>query len=85
MSELNIDQEIKKLRWRCRRGTLELDLMLVRYLDRCFAAADSDEQQTFLQLLELEDSDLLRYMLGEQRPDNQYLASLVELIRHLPV
>jgi antitoxin CptB len=85
VSELSNLEEIKKLRWRCRRGTLELDLMLVRYLDRCYLEAASDEQQTFRELLELEDSDLLRYMLGEQRPENPTLARLVELIRILPV
>lgn len=85
MSEFTSNEEIKKLRWRCRRGTLELDLMLARYLDRCYLAAASDEQQTFRALLELEDSDLLRYMLGEQRPESSVLAGLVELIRKLPV
>lgn len=79
MSDLN------KLRWRCRRGTLELDLMLTRYLDRCFAAADAEEQRQFLKLLELEDSNLLRFMLGERAPEEPGLKGLVEKIRGLPV
>lgn len=78
MSELN------KLRWRCRRGTLELDLMLVRYLENRYLAADSREQQTFLRLLELEDSELIRYLMGEVVPENEALAGLVSAIRILP-
>lgn len=77
MSELN------KLRWRCRRGTLELDLMLVRYLESRYLAADSREQQTFLCLLELEDSKLIRYLMGEVVPENPDFLGLVAQIRTL--
>ena len=79
MSELN------KLRWRCRRGTLELDLMLTRYLERCFVDADPTEQATFLQLLTLEDSELMHYLMGEQLPEEIALQVLVSRIRALPV
>ncbi|QPK64307.1 succinate dehydrogenase assembly factor 2 [Methylomonas sp. LL1] len=78
MSELN------KLRWRCRRGTLELDLMLIRYLDLCYRNADTREKQSFLALLELEDTELLRYLMGEVLPDNPLLAQQVSIIRALP-
>jgi antitoxin CptB len=43
--------EIKQLRWRCRRGTLELDLILLRYLDNHYLAADKAEQMAFQPLL----------------------------------
>lgn len=79
MSELN------KLRWRCRRGTLELDLMLTRYLERCFVDAGPTEQAAFLQLLTLEDSELMRYLMGEQLPEEVALQALVLRIRALPV
>ncbi len=76
--------DLKKLRWRCRRGTLELDLMLIRYLDRRFSSAEPQEQQAFLNLLELEDSDLMRYLMGEQVPENSELKTIVMRIRALP-
>lgn len=79
MSELN------KLRWRCRRGTRELDWMLVRYLENRFLLAGDREQQAFLQLLELEDSELIRYLLGEQMPSNLELQDVVAMVRKLPV
>ena len=77
--------EANKLRWRCRRGTLELDLMLLRYLDSSYSKANFTEQQAFLELLDFEDMDLLRFLMGEQCPDNPILVGLVELIRNLPV
>jgi len=77
-------KNLNKLRWRCRRGTLELDLMLTRYLERCFVEADPAEQAAFLQLLTLEDSELMRYLMGEQRADDPALRALVLRIRTLP-
>ena len=77
--------ELNKLRWRCRRGTLELDLMLVRYLELRYQIADSQEQRSFLDLLELEDTELMGYLMGESLPGNQVLAHLVTIIRELPV
>lgn len=79
-----MSENINKLRWRCRRGTLELDLILLRYLESRYPTAEGREQQTFLQLLGLEDSDLMRYLMGEQSPADGELAELVALMRALP-
>lgn len=79
MSELN------KLRWRCRRGTLELDRMLTGYLENRYLAADGLEQQAFLQLLVLEDSELICYLMGEKPAEISALAQLVDVIRTMPV
>lgn len=76
---------LNKLRWRCRRGTLELDLILQRYLHHRYMSATPDEKQAFLQLLELEDSELLRYLMGERACDSPGLQTLIEIIRELPV
>ena len=77
--------DINKLRWRCRRGTLELDLLLLRYLENRYLAAGNLEQQAFLQLLELEDTELMRYLLGEQLPEDADLTKLVLSMCALPV
>ena len=77
--------EHSKLIWRCRRGTLELDLLLTRYLERCYQQADSDEQQQFEYLLTLEDPQLQRYLMGQSHPQEAVLAALVEKIRALPL
>lgn len=71
-----------KLQWRCRRGTLELDMILSCYLKRCFASANTSERQLFMQLLELQDSELSAYLLGGVSPDSQELTQLVDKIRN---
>ncbi len=73
--------ELNKLRWRCRRGTRELDEMLGRYLRRDYAQAGDIERKTFLSLLELEDAELIRYLLGEQPAQDSRLQDLLIRIR----
>lgn len=74
---------LHKLRWRCRRGTLELDLMLARYLEQRYQNVNQSKQQTFLRLLELEDNELLRYLLSDCQPLDTEFADLISEIKKL--
>ncbi len=78
-------EDLNKLKWRCRRGTLELDIMFQRYLSQCYQQANQSEQQAFLQLLSLEDSELIHFMMGNSTPESLSLAELVNKIRNLTV
>jgi antitoxin CptB len=51
--------DLARLRWQCRRGTKELDLLLTEYLDNCYPAADPEQQQRFCEILKLDDTELL--------------------------
>lgn len=51
--------ELAKLKWQCRRGSLELDLLLQHYLDTAYLQADPAEKARFVALLQLEDEALL--------------------------
>ncbi len=59
--------QLPKLRWQCRRGTKELDLLLQRYLETGYLSADAEEKALFLELLTLEDDDLLAVLMGHLR------------------
>jgi len=74
-----MDAEIGKLRWRCRRGMKELDVLLTRYLDDEYANASAAHRQAFRQLLESQDPLIYAYLLGHQPPD-AVLASLIARI-----
>ncbi len=54
--------EEKKVRWLCRRGMKELDVMLERYLERRWPEADAGERAAFVELLEMQDPDLWRLL-----------------------
>ena len=76
--------EIKRLRWRCRRGMRELDQLMLRYLDQRWPTADDAERALFLQVLDTEDDKLWRWFMGLERPENSDLDGFVTLIADLP-
>lgn len=51
------EAELRRLAWRCRRGLLELDLILQRFVSNQFKQLDSKELIAFDALLELPDND----------------------------
>lgn len=66
------------LRWRCRRGMQELDILLSRWLDRGWSSADAGRRAAFLRLLEETDPQIADWLLSGQRPDDQPLAGLLD-------
>ena len=70
--------EFNRLRWRSRRGMLELDLLLLPFFDEVFAELESDEQQAFIKLLEQEDPILWDWFSRKSESDDPELAALVE-------
>ena len=79
------DAELRRLRWRCRRGMRELDQLFERYLDLRWAQASEDERGVFRRLLDCEDDRLWRWFLGHETPADVDLQALVARIRALPV
>lgn len=78
------DAQLRRLRWRCRRGMRELDQLLLRYLDGPWATDSEDQQQVFLRLLDTEDDTLWRWFLGYEAPQDVEIASLIARIGNLP-
>ena len=71
-----------RLRWRCRRGARELDLVLDRFLAAAGAALDEDTRQGLERLLDRPDQDLLDWVVaGRSVPPDPGLAALVDRIR----
>ena len=58
------DLELSRLRWRCRRGFLENDLILTRLLERRGANFSSEEHEQLLSLIALDDNDLWEIIAG---------------------
>jgi len=77
--------QLAKLRWQCRRGTKELDLLLQRYLETGYLLADDEEKALFIILLELEDDELLAILTGELEVETMEMKFLVEKIRAFAV
>ncbi len=67
-----------KLTWRCRRGMRELDVVLMRYLERDFDAAEATEQASFELLLSLQDPDIYDLLTGRITADDPGVQHVVE-------
>ncbi|MFN2334428.1 MAG: succinate dehydrogenase assembly factor 2 [Wenzhouxiangellaceae bacterium] len=70
--------EISRLRWRCRRGMRELDVLLERWLDRRWQKASVSERACFERLLAFEDDQLWDWLTGRERPEDADLQEFVE-------
>jgi antitoxin CptB len=76
--------ERRRLRWRARRGLLENDVILGRFLDRYEHSLDQAQVAALVRLLELPDNELLDLLLARREPsapldheeDRQLLARL---------
>ncbi|RBA23426.1 succinate dehydrogenase assembly factor 2 [Herminiimonas fonticola] len=60
-----------RLRWRGRRGLLENDLLLTRFLDQHEETLTDEEVEAFSILLELPDNDLLNLLLSRTEPQDE--------------
>lgn len=73
--------ELARLRWRCRRGTRELDQLLGRWLDERYPTAPAVARHAFTRLLEHADPDLWDWLLGQGAPADKEEATLIDEIR----
>ena len=73
-------QRLAMLEWRCRRGMKELDLLLVRFLRGRYATSTSDEQDAFVEFLELPDPDIARYLIAGDVPTDPRHAALCRML-----
>ncbi len=69
-----------KLKWACRRGMLELDLILNPFLNNAYATLTLEQQLAFERLLRCEDQDLFAWFINYEIADDAELAALVTYI-----
>jgi antitoxin CptB len=73
--------ELNKLRWKCRRGMKELDLLLLEYLERHYLQADPVAQQAFTRILELQDPEIYSLLLGRSVTGDREISDVIGVLR----
>ena len=73
--------ETDRIRWQCRRGLLELDLVLVRFLDRHLENLSSMQLAAFQRLLQYPDNDLWDIVNGRSEDYAPRHKPLVDVLR----
>lgn len=69
-----------KLKWACRRGMLELDVLFEPFVDEAYDALTTQQKAAFQRLLTCEDPDLFAWFMGHQKCEDQELSDMVQLI-----
>jgi antitoxin CptB len=71
-----------KLRWACRRGMLELDVLLGNFLEEAYLHLSEVDQSRFVQLLDNNDQDLFMWLTGRTEPSDTATNDMIQKIRH---
>ena len=78
--------ELSPLKWRCRRGIKELDVVLSRYLEEYYGNTHHHGAEAlntaFTELLDLEDPVLYAMLLGETEPNNREQRIVLERLKN---
>ena len=76
------DPEQNRIRWQCRRGMLELDLLLSAFLETGYPALDPSMRLSFVRLLEQSDQTLQRWLLGDGLDVESDFQQIVRTLRN---
>jgi antitoxin CptB len=79
------ERSMSKLRWRCRRGLLENDLMIERFFERHASTLTVRQAEALGELMDLADNDLLDLLLRRREPagalDRPDVKEVLEMLR----
>lgn len=74
-------KELDRVRWRCRRGMLELDIVLQEFVDKHYMRLSEIELQQFDTLLNFPDNDLWDMITAKKEIEDIKLRSVLQLLR----
>ncbi|QPG06512.1 succinate dehydrogenase assembly factor 2 [Salinimonas marina] len=69
-----------RLKWACRRGMLELDVLFLPFVETGFKDMSFEQQEVFERLLTSDDPDLFAWFMGHQQCQDPELAAMVKHI-----
>lgn len=69
-----------RLRWACRRGMLELDVLFMPFVEESYEALSSEDKDIFERLLECQDPELFAWFMGHEKCEDPELNRLVQFI-----
>ncbi len=73
--------ELDRLRWQCRLGLLELDLVLNSFLDEHYASLNEMQIGAFKELLEFPDQELLNLIMARVEPADGRMNAVLQMLR----
>jgi len=75
-----IAKDKARLKWACRRGMLELDVLFMPFVDDVYEGLSFDDRQTFERLLTCQDPELFAWFMGHEECKDDKLNAMVQFI-----
>ena len=75
--------DLRRLKWRCRRGLLENDLFVQRFFRRFEHELSVRQGKALTELMNLADNDLLDLLLGRSVPEGALDVPAVHQVLHM--
>ncbi|SFR74979.1 antitoxin CptB [Marinobacter daqiaonensis] len=76
----NPNAEFNRLRWHSRRGMLELDVLLLPFLEEAYGDLPREDQERFHKLLNTEDTDMFEWFMQRSEPEDPDLRRIVRIM-----
>lgn len=77
---MSITEQKARIKWGCRRGMLELDVVIMPFFEDCFDGLSEQEKTDFVALLECDDPDLFSWIMKHTRSENAQHAAMIDKI-----
>ena len=77
---MSLTNKKARLKWACRRGMLELDVLFMPFVDEAYDSLSAQEQDILERLLSCEDPELFAWFMGHKSCDDIELNTMVQLI-----
>jgi antitoxin CptB len=74
------EKRLNRLKWACRRGMLELDVLFLPFVEQGFPDLNDEGKLVFERLLTCDDPDLFAWFMGHQTCEDKELAGMVDHI-----
>lgn len=77
-----VDSTHNRLQWRCQRGMLELDIILLNFLDKGYQHLSETDKHLFEKLLEYSNHELVQWLIGRVEAPPTAMLGLIDSIRN---
>jgi antitoxin CptB len=74
------ETELKRLFWHSRRGMLELDVLLVPFVQEVYPSLSGEDKQRYKKLLDCEDQEMFGWFMQRNEPEDPDLKHIVRMI-----
>jgi antitoxin CptB len=79
--EKKVIEDSARIAWACRRGMLELDVLLNNFLKEAYPDLPREDKILFVQLLGYSDPELFAWLMGLTIPSEEKLMKITDILR----